>query len=87
MTTVSGGLFDGMDTAQLQAALTKAQQAYIDLSTGSKGESFSYAQGDGQKSVTYTRASVGQLIQLINQLKAALGLECRPRRPMRPVFR
>ena len=33
----------------LQTALAKAQQAYLDLSTGNKGESFSYAQGEGSK--------------------------------------
>lgn len=88
MGTVTTGIFAGMDTDVLQAALSKAQLAYIALASGSQGESFSYAMGDGgQKSVTYTRASIANLVQLISQMKAALGLECRPRRPIRPVTR
>ena len=46
----------GVAPATLQQWLADAQQALHDLSTGAKGESFSYTQGDGSKSVTYTRA-------------------------------
>lgn len=38
-----------MTTAQLQTALANAQAAYLALASGSKGESFSYTQGDGSK--------------------------------------
>ncbi|HCU0876715.1 TPA: phage head-tail adapter protein, partial [Morganella morganii] len=38
-------LLTGMSDAQLKQALVQAQQAYIDLSTGAKGVSFSYTQG------------------------------------------
>ena len=81
------GLFAGMTTQQLQAALTNAQQAYIALIGGSKGESFSYTQGDGGKTVTFTRANVGNLTMLIKQLQAALGIIPRVRRPIRLLYR
>jgi hypothetical protein len=80
-------LLAGRSTQQLQTDLQNAQQAYIDLSTGAKGESFSYTQGDGAKSVTYTRANLPQLAALIQLLQAQLGIVPRPRRPIRPIFR
>ncbi|MCP1290924.1 gpW family protein [Chromobacterium sp. S0633] len=79
-------LLAGLSTAALQQALQDAQQAYIDLSTGAKGESFSYTQGDGAKSVTYTRANIGQLQMLIRQLQQQLGIIPRARRAIRPIF-
>ncbi len=80
-------LAGGLTTAQLQANLAAAQQAYIDLSTGAKGESYSYTQGDGAKSVTYTRANLAQLTALIQLLQAQLGVVPRPRRPISFNFR
>ena len=56
------------------AALQSAQQAAIDLATGNKGEAFAYTQGDGSKSVTYTRADLGAINQLIAALKQSLGI-------------
>ena len=76
--------FTGIPQATLQQWLAAAQQALHDLSTGAKGESYSYTQGDGSKSVTYTRANVEQLQAHINDLMYALGM--RRRRPLRPVF-
>ncbi len=38
-------LAGSMTDEQLRDALQKAQQAYIDLTTGSRGVSFSYSQG------------------------------------------
>jgi hypothetical protein len=49
-----------MTRDQLQAALTSAQQAYIELSTGAKGVSFTYSQDDGNRSVTYQQTDIGQ---------------------------
>lgn len=83
----SNSLLTGMSTADLQTALANAQQAYIALASGSKGESFSYTQGDGSKSVTYTRANLPALASLIRTLQSMLGLIPRARNPMRPVFR
>ncbi|PRP68604.1 hypothetical protein BUE93_21425 [Chromobacterium amazonense] len=76
--------FTGVSQAQLQQWLTEAQQAMHRLSTGAMGESYSYSQGDGSRSVTYTRANLAQLQQHINALMYALGM--RRRRPIRPVF-
>lgn len=83
----NNSIFAGMTTAQLQLALQSAQQAYIDLSTGAKGESYSYSQGDGSRSVTYTRANISQLVALISELQAQLGLVRRARRPMTFFYR
>lgn len=66
--------FIGVDMATLQSWLTSAQQALQDLTVGGKPEAVAYGQGDGTKSVTYTRAEIGQLQQRIRQLARALGL-------------
>lgn len=79
-------LFAGMNREQLQQALSQAQQAYLQLATGTKGVSFSYTQGDGSKSITYSQANMSQLTALILQLQEALGIICRARRPMRFIF-
>lgn len=79
-------IFAGMDTTTLQQALANAQAALIALQTGSKGVSFSYTQGDGAKSVTYTPANIGALTALIRQLQQQLGIICRARRPIRFVY-
>lgn len=75
-----------MQTSALQKALADAQQAYIDLSTGAKGQSYSYTQGDGAKAVTYTTANLQSLTALIQSLQAQLGLATRGRRPVRFRF-
>ena len=79
-------ILSGMSTAALQAALAAAQQAYLDLSTGAKGESYSYTQGDGARAVTYSKANIPQLIALIKQLQMQLGLIRRTRQPLRFLF-
>lgn len=76
-------LAGAMSRAQLQEALNRAQQAYIELSTGSKGVSFSYAQGDGTRSVTYQQTDIGQLMGLIQLLQTQLGIVPRTRRALR----
>ncbi len=80
-------MFSGMSTAQLQAALTSAQAAYVALATGQQGVSFSYTQGDGQKSVTYAKPDLGALAALIVELQQLLGITIRARRPIRFMFR
>ncbi|MGA0525748.1 gpW family head-tail joining protein, partial [Escherichia coli] len=67
-------------------ALQKAQQAYIDLTTGSRGVSFSYTQGDGTRSVSYQQSSLADLLALIQLLQAQLGIVARPRKPVRFRF-
>jgi hypothetical protein len=82
----SSSILAGRSTTQLQTDLANAQQAYIDLSTGAKGEVYSTAQGDGNGSVTYTRANIGQLMALIRTLQLQLGIITRGRRPIYPQF-
>lgn len=79
----STSIFAGMSTAQLQAALGVAQQAYLDITSGAKAVTINYTQGDGSKSVTYQQTSVPNLIMLIKQLQAQLGIVRRGRRPVR----
>lgn len=81
------GLYAGLSQATLQANLTKAQNALLALNTGTKGITFSYAQGDGVKAVTYTQADRGALTNLIRELQAALGIIPRARRVMRFTYR
>ncbi|MEC5321115.1 gpW family head-tail joining protein [Brenneria populi subsp. brevivirga] len=76
-------LAGAMTRDQLLAALTAAQQAYIELSSGARGVSFSYAQGDGTRSVTYQQTDIGQLMSLIQLLQAQLGIVKHPRRTLR----
>lgn len=83
----STSIFAGMSTQALQTALAQAQQAYIDLSTGAKGELYSYTQGQGSKAITYTRANLGALTGLIKQLQAQLGIVRHPRRALSIGFR
>lgn len=82
----ASSILAGMDTTVLQTRLAALQQGYLDLVSGAKGESFSYAQGDGARSVTYTKANLGDLIQAIKLLQAQLGIICQPRRAIEPRF-
>ncbi|MBS9442488.1 gpW family head-tail joining protein [Photorhabdus heterorhabditis] len=79
-------LAGAMTREQLQDALMKAQQAYIDLASGQRGVSFSYTQGDGTRSVSYQQSSMADLMALIQLLQAQLGIVPRPRRPVRFRF-
>ena len=79
-------LAGSMTDEQLSDALQKAQQAYIDLTTGSRGVSFSYSQGDGTRSVSYQQSSLADLLALIQLLQAQLGIVARPRKPVRFRF-
>lgn len=76
----STSILAGMDSGVLQVQLAKLQQAYLDLSSGSKGENYSYTQGNGAKAVTYTKANLGDLIQAIRLIQAQLGIITTPRR-------
>jgi hypothetical protein len=67
----------------LRAALAAAQAAYMKLATGAQGVSFSYTQGDGTRSVTYSAANLANLAALIKQLQQQLGIICRGRAPIR----
>jgi hypothetical protein len=66
--------FIGVDPLTLQSWLAQCQQALQDLTVGGKSEVVSYAQGNGSRSVTLTRASVSALEQRIRNIARALGL-------------
>ena len=46
-------VLDGLDLVTLQARLTAMQLALLDLQSGAQVATASYAQGDGNQSVTY----------------------------------
>ena len=83
-------ILDGVPLATLQARLTALQLGYLDLTSGNKGESFTYSQGDGAQSVVYTRAHIGDLTQAIlivqTEIDRQSGMRINRRRPMRPFF-
>ena len=83
-------VLDGISVPVLQARLSALQLAYLDLTTGGKVETAAYSQGDGAKSVTYTKAHIADLTAAILALQAQIssitgGLLGR-RRPLRPFF-
>jgi gpW len=77
--TVLGGL----STAQLQAALTSAQQSYLALMTG---QEMVVSVGYDGKTVTYLQTDVVKLESLIALLQRMLGIN-HGRRALRPIFR
>jgi hypothetical protein len=83
-------ILDGVDVGILQSRLASLQQAYLDLSSGARGETYSYTQGEGAKSVTYTRANLGDLTQAIllvqTQIDRVNGVRNHRRAPLRPYF-
>ena len=83
MTIITCGIFAGMDDSVLRAQLQSAQLALIELQSGARNVTLSYAQGDGSKSVTRKIASVAECTALIQQLQRALGIVTRPRRSFR----
>lgn len=83
-------ILDGIDVATLQSRLSALQQAYLDLTTGGKLESAAYTQGDGSRSVTYTKANIADLTQAIlavqTQIDGLTGQRINRRAPLRPFF-
>ena len=75
----------GVAPATLQAWLGQAQQALQSLSTGALTVTVGYAQGDGHRQVTYSRANMADLRAWIGELQAALGVG--RRRAIGVVFR
>lgn len=71
--TGTSGVFAGIPAATLQQWLTEAQQALHELKMGKKTVSLSYSSGDGMKSASFSRTSVQQLTDHINELQRALG--------------
>ena len=84
-------ILDGIPLATLQARLATMQQAYLDLMSGAKIEVAGYAQGEGSKNVTYTRANIADLTQAIlgvqTQIDVVTGVPRTNRRqPLTPLF-
>lgn len=83
-------ILDGINTATLQAQLARMQQDYLDLLSGRKVESASYAQSDGSRAITYTKANIADLTAAIltvqTQIDRANGLRMGRRAPVRPFF-
>lgn len=78
--------FAGIAPSTLQTWLTNVQQAIQDLTTGGKAETAAYTQGDGSKSVTYTRADLGALRERANSLAQVLYGRRYRRRAVRPLY-
>lgn len=74
---LNAGLLSGMTNEQLKALLVKAQNAYIELQLGNKGVTFSYTQGDGTRSITYSQTSSAELSALILTIQCQLGISRR----------
>lgn len=85
MFDVSRSDLAGVPQATLRQWLLDAQTALHQLAIGGKVEAAAYTQGDGSKSVTYTRAQLPQLRAHIALLQSALGIRG-VRRPLRPRF-
>ena len=77
---------DGMNVVDMQAKLAALQSAYFDLASGAKVVSASYAQGDGNKSVTYTQTDTAQIQKSILILQKALGIITHYPRARRVLF-
>jgi hypothetical protein len=83
-------ILDGMALEDLQARLAHMQQAYLDLTSGGKLQAASYSQADGARSVTYTQANLGELVQAIlavqTQIDRLQGIRCNRRKALIPYF-
>jgi len=66
----------GVPPATLQQWLAQAQAAYQSLATGALPQTVTYANGQGNRSVTYHRSSQAMLLAHIRQINAALGNSC-----------
>ncbi len=77
---------DGVAPATLQLWLGQAQAALHALTIGAQPVTVRYAQGNGERAVTYSRTTLGALNAWIGQLRAALG-QGRARRAIGVAFR
>ncbi|WP_175950370.1 gpW family head-tail joining protein [Burkholderia sp. BCC0405] len=83
-------VLDGVPIETLRTRLAQMQQTYLDLLSGFKIEAASYSQADGSRSITYTRANLGDLVQamlaLQSQIAKLSGQCCNRRPPVTPFF-
>lgn len=89
--TCRTSILDGIDVTSLQQRLAAMQQAYLDLVTGGKVEVASYAQADGSRTVSYTKANLADLAAAIITVQSAIdratAVSVNRRAPLRPIFR
>jgi hypothetical protein len=84
----NGDTYQGIPDATIQQWYSQVLQAEVLVASGGKGEAFSYSQGEGTRSVTYTRANFDALIRMKIVLKAELswrGLLTHSRRSRRSI--
>ncbi len=84
-------ILDGIDVNTLRLRLAQMQQAYLDLVSGQKPEVASYAQADGSRTISYTKANLADLGAAILAVQAAIdrasGAPLVNRRaPIRPIY-
>ncbi|MEJ0019729.1 MAG: gpW family head-tail joining protein [Acetobacteraceae bacterium] len=73
--SITPAVLTGVDPALLRQWLSEAQTAYQQMMVSNNPQTVTYGQGDGQKSVTFSRSTnPGQLAAWIQQLQQALGL-------------
>jgi hypothetical protein len=76
----------GIPRETLQAWLLQAQTAFNELMTGKQLVQVQYSQGSGNRMVTYKPPDMAALKGYMQELKAALGINC-GRSPITPYFR
>lgn len=84
--TPEPSIFAGLDRTYLQAQLTALQKALISLQAGAQVVTAQYAQGDGNKSVTFRQADMGSVTATIRMLQKELGVVRHARRRFRPLY-
>ena len=82
----NSSILAGRSTNALNADLARLQQAYIDLMAGGKAVTVAFAQGDGSQTVTYTAATIANLMMAIKLIQLQLGVITRARPPINPIF-
>lgn len=80
------GVYDGLNTVQLQARLSVLRDAYFALSTGQQVATVAYSQADGSKTVTFRATDLVRLQADIALLQQKLGIS-HGRRPIRFAMR
>lgn len=81
--------FVGRSMQDLQAELVASQRALSELKRGAKLVTATYAQGDGNKSLTFKEADMGALQAQVVALAAIVypGQGYGRRRPLRMLYR
>jgi hypothetical protein len=84
---MASSALQGVPSATLQLWLREAQHALQRLMTGDQAVTVSYAEGEGNRSVTYTRTTVPNLRAWIGELQGALNPGVRTRSAIGVAYR